>query len=92
MRDKKYLKWIRSLECCACGAPADVAHHATRLKDSGMSIKTSDYNTIPLCGLHHTELHNGVGWILAREHRWLRQTQERAKREEINRARQTIDF
>ncbi len=60
-RSKPYLDWVKSLECCGCGAPADDAHH---IIDSGfgggMGTKPSDFQTIPLCRGCHTNLHENV--------------------------------
>ncbi len=53
-RDAKYLAWIRTLPCAACGrhAPSEAAHTGD---DGGMSQKASDYSAIPLCpGCHRT--------------------------------------
>lgn len=46
-RDKKYLKWIRSCPCFECGTRFEVqAHH---IETGGVSLKCSDYLTVPLC-------------------------------------------
>ena len=52
-RNKEYLKWIAGLGCIICQAPA-VAHHQGK---RGMGIKASDFDTIPLCHIHHQEIH-----------------------------------
>lgn len=53
-RSKKYLTFIRSKPCCICGGKAE-AHHVRRLHfGSGISIKSHDFCTIPLCrGCHN---------------------------------------
>ncbi len=54
-RDKKYLEFIRSKPCCISGQPAE-AHHESGLGDSGgMSLKCSDYFTVPLARGYHDE-------------------------------------
>lgn len=51
-RDREYLAWIRTLPCCACGAPppSEAAHSGN---DGGMSLKASDHSAIPLCAACH---------------------------------------
>ena len=55
-RDKKYLAFVRELDCCACGAhgPSD-PHHA--ISGGGVGLKPSDAVTIPLCRMCHSEFH-----------------------------------
>ncbi len=61
-RDKKYLKWIRTLPCAAagreipCAGPIEAAHYRIGSK-SGTGIKPCDYRTIPLCHDHHAQQH-----------------------------------
>ena len=63
IRNDKYLSFVRSLGCCITFQHDAVAHHITGLKDSGISTKTSDYNTIPLCPDLHALLHqNPKAW------------------------------
>lgn len=50
-RDKKYLAWIRTLECIVCNRLEVEAHHTG---PHGMGQKASDYTCIPLCADHHT--------------------------------------
>jgi hypothetical protein len=55
-RSQDYLKFIRSLPCCVSGVKVDVtAHHVF---SHGRSVKCSDYATVPLNMLMHTELHS----------------------------------
>jgi hypothetical protein len=50
-RDRKYLARVRQLPCVVCGTTFDVeAHHKT---GAGGALKDSDYNTFPLCPIHH---------------------------------------
>lgn len=63
--DPKYLGWIRSHPCSILGclvAPVH-AHHKT---GHGMSQKSHDHESMPLCWQHHRQLHqlNGhfLGW------------------------------
>ena len=57
-RDTRYLAWIRTLRCAACGAsaPCEAAHTG---RDGGKAIKASDYSAIPLCHrCHRTGVHS----------------------------------
>ena len=59
-RDKSYLKRVCELPCSVCGAYPVQAHHARGARfNTGMGIKASDYDTMPLCFKHHTEFHSG---------------------------------
>lgn len=50
-RSWRYLAWIRSLPCAACGmTPSEAAHTG----NAGMSIKASDFSCVPLCSDCHT--------------------------------------
>ncbi len=56
-RSKKYLKWVKSLQC-DCGAPADDAHHIqARGLGKGTSTKVSDCFIFPRCRSCHTDDH-----------------------------------
>lgn len=56
LRSEKYLQYIRSKPCLICGGKAD-AHHLTHAQPRAMGRKTGDQYTVPLCRLHHIELH-----------------------------------
>ena len=51
VRDPRYLSWIRSLPCAACGSVfnIDAAHTGLR----GLGQKADDRSCIPLCRRHH---------------------------------------
>jgi len=53
IRSKKYLKWVRTLDCCFCGGPGGVAHHAIGVGEGGMGTKASDFETMPSCWICH---------------------------------------
>lgn len=62
-RDPKYLAWVRTLPClvsdCRRG-PIEVNHIGRR----GMSQRSSDYETVPLCRFHHRQFHDkGRKWF-----------------------------
>lgn len=54
---EKYLRWVKSQPCCVCGATADDAHHIIGHGQGGIGTKAHDLFTIPLCRVHHSELH-----------------------------------
>jgi hypothetical protein len=56
-RDKEYLGFVRGHACTICSRPAP--SHAHHDGPRGMSQKTSDYRTLPLCDEHHTMEHAG---------------------------------
>jgi len=58
--DPSYLEYIRSIPCMVplmCSQKSIAHHESTCSSDPGMAIKCSDYLTIPLCSLHHNEIH-----------------------------------
>jgi hypothetical protein len=70
-RDERYLDHVRSLPCSVsrCHNTAD-PHHAKLdwqpVSEGGMSRKGSDFCAVPLCRIHHGEIHSrGVLWFEA---------------------------
>jgi hypothetical protein len=58
MKYRAYLNWVKSLDCCYCGAPADDAHHIIGVGNfSGMGMKAPDYLSVPVCRGCHGNLH-----------------------------------
>lgn len=59
-RDPAYLRWIRKQPCCVCSA-LEIQQfsrtEAAHVGPHGVSQKTSDYETVPLCQEHHALLH-----------------------------------
>ncbi|EKN3611877.1 DUF968 domain-containing protein [Yersinia enterocolitica] len=53
----KWLKWVKSQQCCGCGSSADDPHHIIGHGQGGMGTKAHDLFTIPLCRLCHDALH-----------------------------------
>ncbi|CAI1880921.1 DUF968 domain-containing protein [Serratia fonticola] len=56
----KYLQWVKSQPCVCCGARADDPHHIIGHGQGGMGTKAHDLLTIPLCRLHHDDLHRDM--------------------------------
>jgi ERF superfamily protein len=56
-RDKTHLKFVASQSCLICGRrPAD-PHHLHFAQKRALGRKVSDEFSVPLCRLHHRELH-----------------------------------
>ena len=57
LRDKDHRKFVSTQPCVVCGrAPAD-AHHLRFAQLRALGRKVSDEFTVPVCRLHHRELH-----------------------------------
>jgi len=55
IEDKKYLKFVRSLDCCVCEYPQTSPHHLIGKKGyGGKGTKAPDYLTFPLYSYYHT--------------------------------------
>lgn len=69
LRDKRYLGWIRTLDCAVCGrkGPND-PHHVNKEGHGGKGIKGDDTRAIPLCNEHHREFHDKGRLTFAERH------------------------
>jgi hypothetical protein len=57
LRDKDHRKFVSSQACLVCGRlPAD-AHHLRFAQPRALGRKVSDEFTVPVCRVHHRELH-----------------------------------
>jgi ERF superfamily len=57
LRDKDHRKFVSSHHCLVCGRlPAD-AHHLRFAQPRALGRKVSDEFTVPVCRVHHRELH-----------------------------------
>jgi hypothetical protein len=56
-RDREHLKFVTSQPCLVCGRTPSDAHHVRFAEQRAMGRKVSDRFTVPLCRLHHRELH-----------------------------------
>ena len=56
-RDREHLKFVASQPCLVCGRTPSDAHHIKFAEAPAMGRKVSDRFTVPICRLHHTELH-----------------------------------
>jgi ERF superfamily len=58
LRDKAHLKFVASQPCLVCArSPAD-AHHLRFTQPRAMGLKVSDEFTVPLCRIHHRDVHS----------------------------------
>ena len=63
LRNKIHLKFVASQPCLVCGrSPAD-AHHLRFTQPRAMGLKVSDEFTVPLCRIHHRDVHSHVDEI-----------------------------
>ncbi len=57
LRDKEHRKFVSRQACLVCGrAPSD-PHHLTFTQPRALGDRVSDEFTVPVCRLHHRELH-----------------------------------
>jgi hypothetical protein len=58
LRDKEHCKYVATLACLICGRTPSEAHHIRFAQPRALSRKVSDEYTVPVCRLHHRELHH----------------------------------
>ena len=56
-RDRHHLKFVASQPCLVCARTPSDAHHIKFAEQRAMGRKVSDKFTVPVCRLHHRELH-----------------------------------
>jgi hypothetical protein len=56
-RDREHLKFVASQPCLICGRTPSDPHHIKFAEQVAMGRKVSDRYTVPICRLHHRELH-----------------------------------
>ena len=57
LRDKEHCKFIMTQPCVVCGRAPTEAHHIRFAQPRALGRKVSDEYTVPVCRLHHRELH-----------------------------------
>lgn len=57
IRDRDHLAFVASQPCLVCGRRPAQAHHLKFAQSRSMSLKVSDEYTVPLCNVHHDQLH-----------------------------------
>jgi hypothetical protein len=56
-RDREHLKFVAGQSCLVCGRTPSDAHHIKFAEQRATGRKVSDKFTVPICRLHHRELH-----------------------------------
>jgi hypothetical protein len=65
LRDKDHLRFVANHSCLVCGRLPTEAHHLKFSQPSALGRKVSDAFVVPLCALHHRDLHttgNELAW------------------------------
>jgi hypothetical protein len=56
-RDRDHLRFVTAQPCLVCGRTPSDAHHIRFAEHRAMGRKVSDKFAVPICRLHHRELH-----------------------------------
>jgi hypothetical protein len=56
-RDREHLKFVAAQPCLVCGRTPSDPHHIKFAEQQAMGRRVSDRFTVPICRLHHRELH-----------------------------------
>jgi hypothetical protein len=66
IRDKEHRKFVSAQACLVCGRQPSDSHHLRSAQPRALSRKVSDEFTVPLCRIHHREVHRagdeGAWW------------------------------
>jgi ERF superfamily len=57
LRDKEHCKFVATQPCVVCARTPAEAHHIRFAQPRALSRKVSDEYTVPVCRVHHRELH-----------------------------------
>jgi hypothetical protein len=57
LRDKEHCKFVAQQACVVCGRASAEVHHLRFARPRALGRKVSDEYTVPVCRLHHRELH-----------------------------------
>jgi len=57
LRDKDHRKYVLRQPCLVCGRVPSDPHHLTFMQPRALGRRVSDEFTVPICRLHHRELH-----------------------------------
>jgi hypothetical protein len=60
IRDKAHRKFVSSQACLICGRQPSDAHHLRAAQPRALGRKVSDEFTVPLCRIHHREVHRST--------------------------------
>jgi hypothetical protein len=56
-RDRNHLRFVATRPCLICGRTPSDAHHLKFAEQTAMGRKVSDKFTVPVCRIHHRDLH-----------------------------------
>ena len=65
IRCREHLRFVAQHPCVICGRSPSHAHHVRHAQTRGLGLKVSDEFTVPLCAIHHNEVHK-----TGREQQW----------------------
>ena len=68
LRDKLHREFVAAQPCVVCGRQPSDAHHLRFTQPTALGRKVSDEFTVPLCRMHHREIHRTV----KEQHWWSR--------------------
>src|SRR5262249_55124333 len=57
IRCREHLDYVASQPCAVCGRAPSHAHHIRYAQPRGLGLKVSDEFTVPLCAIHHRDIH-----------------------------------
>jgi ERF superfamily len=57
LRDKEHCRYVATQACLICGRTPSEAHHIRFAQPRALGRKVSDEYTVPVCRIHHRELH-----------------------------------
>jgi hypothetical protein len=57
LRDKEHCRFVATQPCAVCGRTPAEAHHIRFAQPRALNRKVSDEYTVPVCRVHHRELH-----------------------------------
>ena len=60
LRDKHHRQFVSAQPCVVCGRQPSDAHHLRFTQPRALGRKVSDEFTVPLCRMHHREIHRSV--------------------------------
>lgn len=69
IRDRAHLHRVATHPCLICGQPYVQAHHPRECHPRTMGVRIGDDTCVPVCVLHHAEIHATNTDALWRRHR-----------------------
>jgi hypothetical protein len=64
LRDREHLRFVAKQPCLVCGREPSDPHHLRFAQPHGLAQKVSDEFTVPLCRVHHRDLHRASKEII----------------------------